>query len=64
MSNVTRDISEKKGCSQEEVIAVLGHELGHWYHGHVWKPMILNQVSVPQLIQFHVLTAFQVVLFS
>ena len=35
-----------KGCSQEEVVAVLGHELGHWYHGHVWKPMILNQFLI------------------
>jgi len=37
---------KKKGCSQEEVVAVLGHELGHWYHGHVWKPMILNQFLI------------------
>jgi len=36
----------KKGCTQEEVIAVLGHELGHWFHGHVYKPMILNQFII------------------
>jgi len=42
------EVEEKKakGCSQEEVVAVLGHELGHWYHGHVWKPMILNQFLI------------------
>lgn len=38
--------AKKKGCNQEEVVAVLGHELGHWYHGHVWKPMILNQFLI------------------
>ena len=35
-----------KGCNTEEVVAVLGHELGHWYHGHVWKPMMLNQALI------------------
>lgn len=37
---------KKKGCTEEEVIAVLGHELGHWYHGHVYKPLIFNQFIV------------------
>merc|ERR1712150_321283 len=37
---------KKKGCNQEEVVAVLGHELGHWYHGHVYKPMLLNQLVI------------------
>lgn len=39
-------VTKSKGCSQDEVIAVLGHELGHWYHGHVYKPMVLNQAII------------------
>lgn len=38
--------TKKKGCNQEEVVAVLGHELGHWHHGHVYKPMIINQFVI------------------
>lgn len=47
-SEEPEEVEEKKktGCSQEEVIAVLGHELGHWYHNHVFKPMLLNQFII------------------
>jgi len=37
---------KKTGCTQDEVIAVLGHEMGHWYHNHVFKPMLLNQFII------------------
>ena len=44
----TKEESEQKhkGCTREEVVAVLGHELGHWHHGHVFKPMLLNQAVI------------------
>ena len=35
----------KKGCTNDEVLAVLSHELGHWYLNHVLKQMILSQVG-------------------
>merc|ERR1711964_244058 len=28
---------------EEEIVAVLGHELGHWSHGHIWKIVSLQQ---------------------
>lgn len=37
--------SEGKGCSDSEVLAVLGHELGHWKLNHVLKNIIIMQVS-------------------
>lgn len=37
---------ENKGCSEKEVLAVLGHELGHWKLGHVTKNMIIIQVHL------------------
>ena len=34
----------KKGCSNQEVVAVLSHELGHWSMNHVFKNIVLIQV--------------------
>ena len=39
----------KKGCTNDEVLAVLSHELGHWYLNHVLKQLVLSQVSAYQL---------------
>lgn len=39
-----------KGCKDEEVLAVLAHELGHWKLGHVTKNIIF--------MQFHLLLMF------
>jgi len=38
--------SEKKGCDNEEVLAVLGHELGHWKLNHVFKNIVIMQVNL------------------
>ena len=40
--------TEKKkiGCNTEEVVAVLGHELGHWYHSHMLKNLVVMQVKL------------------
>lgn len=41
-----QESSEKKtGCNTSEVLAVLGHELGHWKLNHVLKGIIISQVS-------------------
>uniref|UniRef100_A0A0B7AXJ1 CAAX prenyl protease n=1 Tax=Arion vulgaris TaxID=1028688 RepID=A0A0B7AXJ1_9EUPU len=37
---------KKKGCSNDEVLAVLSHELGHWYLNHVLKQLVLSQVNL------------------
>ncbi len=42
-SNETKP--EKKGCSNDEILAVLAHELGHWKGSHVLKQFVLTQVS-------------------
>lgn len=41
-----------KGCTDEEVLAVLGHELGHWSLGHVTKNIIIMQVHL--LLVFYI----------
>lgn len=38
--------NKKQGCKNEEVLAVLGHELGHWKLGHTIKNIIISQVSL------------------
>uniref|UniRef100_A0A182S868 CAAX prenyl protease n=1 Tax=Anopheles maculatus TaxID=74869 RepID=A0A182S868_9DIPT len=35
-----------KGCKNEEVLAVLAHELGHWKLGHVAKNIVIVQVQL------------------
>lgn len=35
-----------KGCTDEEVLAVLGHELGHWKLGHINKNIIIMQANL------------------
>lgn len=37
---------KKKGCNTEEVLAVLGHELGHWKLNHVLKGIVISQVNL------------------
>ncbi|NXW82039.1 FACE1 protease, partial [Alopecoenas beccarii] len=41
--------NKKQGCKNEEVLAVLGHELGHWKLGHTIKNIIISQVSCDKL---------------
>lgn len=41
--------SEKKGCDNPEVLAVLAHELGHWKLNHVLKNIVLMQVLHPSV---------------
>ncbi|GCC35647.1 hypothetical protein chiPu_0014134 [Chiloscyllium punctatum] len=40
-----RPKNKKQGCSNQEVLAVLGHELGHWKLGHTVKNIIISQVN-------------------
>uniref|UniRef100_A0AAR2IQG1 CAAX prenyl protease n=1 Tax=Pygocentrus nattereri TaxID=42514 RepID=A0AAR2IQG1_PYGNA len=35
----------KQGCSNLEVLAVLGHELGHWKLGHTVKNIVISQMN-------------------
>lgn len=37
---------ESGGCQDDEVLAVLSHELGHWQHNHVTKNLIIMQVNL------------------
>ena len=40
-----KKLEKKIGCNTEEVVAVLGHELGHWKFSHMLKNIIIMQVS-------------------
>jgi len=40
-----KDKNEVKGCSNPEILAVLGHELGHWQMNHVAKNIVISQVK-------------------
>jgi len=35
----------KTGCNNDEVLAVLSHELGHWKLSHNLKNLVIGQVS-------------------
>lgn len=34
------------GCNNEQILAVLSHELGHWSHNHIIKNLVLMQVNL------------------
>ncbi|KAL4232542.1 CAAX prenyl protease 1 [Mactra antiquata] len=36
---------KKQGCNNEEILAVLSHELGHWKLGHIIKNLVISQVN-------------------
>jgi len=42
----TDDKAKDKGCSNEEILAILGHELGHWKLNHVLKNLCISQVNL------------------
>ncbi|KAG1683884.1 CAAX prenyl protease 1 [Nymphon striatum] len=35
---------KKTGCNNDEVVAILAHELGHWKHNHVLKHFFYGQI--------------------
>lgn len=35
---------KSKGCSNDEILAILGHELGHWKLSHTLKNLGISQV--------------------
>ena len=45
---------KKIGCNDEEVLAVLGHELGHWKLSHTLKNLIIGQVRTMKSISVRV----------
>ncbi|XP_046403597.1 CAAX prenyl protease 1 homolog [Ischnura elegans] len=51
---------DAKGCNNDEVIAVLGHELGHWKLNHVLKNIIIMQVNLFMIfLVFGILLRYQ-----
>lgn len=36
---------KERGCSTDEIVAVLGHELGHWKYSHTIKGLIIVEVQ-------------------
>ncbi|XP_048831322.1 CAAX prenyl protease 1 homolog [Brienomyrus brachyistius] len=37
--------NKRQGCNNPEVLAVLGHELGHWKLGHMVKNILISQMN-------------------
>jgi STE24 endopeptidase len=37
--------SDGRGCNDDEIIAILCHEIGHWYHMHVFKNLVFSEIN-------------------
>ena len=44
LNNDEKKEHKKLGCNNTEVLAVLGHELGHWKLSHNLKNLVISQV--------------------
>ncbi|GAU97838.1 hypothetical protein RvY_09067 [Ramazzottius varieornatus] len=51
-SEIKGDKEVALGCSNQEIVAVLSHELGHWSLGHFWKNILISMTSL--LVSFSV----------
>ena len=47
---------KKMGCNNQEIVAVLGHELGHWSLNHVLKNIVIGQVCLLTLLVIQMTT--------
>ncbi|OCT92196.1 hypothetical protein XELAEV_18015252mg [Xenopus laevis] len=45
LKSKVKNLNKKQGCNNQEVLAVLGHELGHWKLGHTVKNIVISQVN-------------------
>ncbi len=43
---------KKQGCNTEEILAVLGHELGHWKLSHVLKNIVISEIHIFLMFAF------------
>ena len=50
--NEEKKEKKKTGCNTEEILAVLGHELGHWKMNHVLKNIIISEVHIFLMFMF------------
>ncbi|XP_034233532.1 CAAX prenyl protease 1 homolog [Thrips palmi] len=41
-----QNAKKDRGCTTEEIVAVLGHELGHWKYSHMVKMLIITEVKI------------------
>lgn len=44
-SDTTCNSESTKGCDDDEIVAVLCHEIGHWYHCHLWKLLAVVETN-------------------
>ena len=50
MSEEKDEAKKTKGCSIDEILAVLAHELGHWKYSHNIKNITIAEVTYPMII--------------
>ena len=48
-----KDEVKEKGCSIEEILAVLSHELGHWQYSHNLKNIFVAEVTTSKFIYLY-----------
>jgi STE24 endopeptidase len=39
-------LDKEKGMNDEEITAVIAHELGHWQHSHFWNGLVISEVQI------------------
>lgn len=61
-TNIDKIEEKGKGMNDEEILAVLGHELGHWKLNHILFYLIISQVFLSIIYLFGIHLGFYLIL--
>mmetsp|Transcript_115674 Transcript_115674/g.327065 ORF Transcript_115674/g.327065 Transcript_115674/m.327065 type:complete len:530 (-) Transcript_115674:201-1790(-) len=57
-------ILEQKPYTFEEILAVLCHEIGHWFHGHVLRMLVISSVHIFVIFRLYAFAMYSGPLFQ
>ena len=57
----SKEEKKKTGCTSAEIVAVLGHELGHWSMNHVLKNILIAQVGRQTMMEILMLIIMKMI---
>jgi len=57
-------VMDKKPYTDDEILAILCHEIGHWYHAHVLRMLVVSSVHIFVLFRLYAFVMYSSSLFQ